>query len=369
VARTWQARRARWLVPVAVVAAVGVAIVGRPIVAGAAPSLPDRSPAQLLAAVASAGTQPFSGTIVETASLGLPSLPQLSSGGSSTSLTSLIAGSHTARVWYDGPDQVRFALLGSLAETDVVRNNNDLWVWDSQRNVVQHLNLPDDAKSGIGAASPVASALPTTPADAATEALAAVDPTTRVSVDGTASVAGRAAYALILQPRDTRSLVSEVRIAVDAKTSIPLRVQVFAKNVASPAFETGFTSVSIGRPAAAEFTFTTPPGATVSRGSSDGVPTGPAKDAARDAPTVVGDGWTAVLVLHNVSIDQALGVGAGNRILLKGLTPVQGSYGTGRVLQTRLLSLLALDDGRLLVGAVPPSILEEAAAAPEAAKP
>ena len=107
-----------------------MAVVGRPIFADASPGLPERTPAQVLGRSRLAGAQPFSGTVVETASLGLPSLPQIAGEGP-TSLTSLVSGSHTARVWYDGPERVRFALLGPLAETDVVRSATDLWIWES----------------------------------------------------------------------------------------------------------------------------------------------------------------------------------------------------------------------------------------------
>ena len=44
------------------------------------------------------------------------------------------------------------------------------------------------------------------------------------------------------------------------------------------------------------------------------------------------------------------------------MTPVSGSYGTGQVLRTALLSVLLLDDGRMFVGAVAPTVLEQAAA-------
>ena len=355
-------RRARWLVPAGVVAAVGVAVVGRPIFAGASPGLPERTPAQVLAAVTSAGAQPFSGTVVETASLGLPSLPQLAGEGP-TSLTSLVSGSHTARVWYDGPERVRFALLGPLAETDVVRKGTDLWIWESSRNQVQHVRLPADQSTDP---RPIASLLPSTPADAAARALAAVDPSTRVTVDGTARVAGRSAYELVLAPRDTRSLVSQVRIAVDAKTSLPLRVQVYAKGSASPAFETGFTSVSMSKPSAAEFSFSTPPGATVKQSDRSDIPSRSGTRAPSEEPTVVGKGWTSVVVLKGASLDQLVGGGPAGG-LLRSLQSVHGAYGTGRVLQTKLVSVLALDDGRVLVGAVAPSVLEEAAASPEAA--
>lgn len=364
--RILQGHRARWLVPAGLVAALAVAVVGRPIVAGAAPSLPERTAAQLLASIATTGQQPFSGTIVETAALGLPALPNVAGAGP-TSLTSLVSGSHTARVWYDGPDHIRFALLGSLAETDVVRNQRDLWIWDSAANTVQHTQLPAETKHSASATpSPIASALPSTPADAAAQALAAIDPSTRVTVDGTDRVAGRPVYQLVLDPRDTRSLVASVRIAVDAKTWLPLRVQVYAKGYVAPAFETGFTSVSISKPSSAEFRFTPPPGSTT---KAPGKPSGKAPEPTgtpQSQPIVVGKGWTSVAVISGFSLSDVTGSGGQAGLMLKALTPVSGPYGSGQVLQTRLVSVLALDDGRLLVGAVPASVLEAVAASPEA---
>ena len=43
----------------------------------------------------------------------------------------MLSGSHTARVWYAGPTKQRFALLGTLGETDVFHDGTDLWQWDS----------------------------------------------------------------------------------------------------------------------------------------------------------------------------------------------------------------------------------------------
>ena len=63
---------------------------------------------------------------------------------------------------------------------------------------------------------------------AAAQAIAAITPTTKVSVDDTARVAGRPVYQLVLEPKDTRSLIGKVTIAVDSETSVPLRVQVYA---------------------------------------------------------------------------------------------------------------------------------------------
>ena len=119
----WLSARGRaWAVPAAAVVVVA-AVLTIPQVAGAAPSLPAKSAAQLLAAVAEADAVPLSGTVVETARLGLPALPDT---GTSIQPMSLLAGSHTARVWYDGKQRSRIALVGNLAETDLVRNGRDV---------------------------------------------------------------------------------------------------------------------------------------------------------------------------------------------------------------------------------------------------
>ena len=87
------------------------------------PSLPAKTPAQLLTAVQESGTQALSGTVTETAHWGLPSLP---GGTDSASLDwqGLLTGSHTLRVAAAGPDRQRVAVLGSLSESDVVHNGN-----------------------------------------------------------------------------------------------------------------------------------------------------------------------------------------------------------------------------------------------------
>jgi hypothetical protein len=48
--------------------------------------------------------------------------------------------------------------------------------------------------------------------------------------------------------------------------------------------------------------------------------------------------------------------------LQKAATPVSGSWGSGRVLRTKLFSALLTDDGRVFVGAVTPDVLTQAAA-------
>ena len=131
----------RWLVPsaAAVLLAGGGSAVGL-ITANAGDGLPDRSPSQLLVDVQNARVDGLSGTIVQNADLGLPSLPGVGGSGSSD-LTSLISGSHTLRLWYAGPDKVRLALLGSLGESDLVRNGADLWSWSSKDKTATHRDV------------------------------------------------------------------------------------------------------------------------------------------------------------------------------------------------------------------------------------
>ncbi len=52
-------------------------------------------------------------------------------------------------------------------------------------------------------------------------------------------------------------------IAIDGKYGVPLRVQVFAKGAASPAFQFGYTALQFVAPASANYDFTPPPGASV----------------------------------------------------------------------------------------------------------
>ena len=350
--------RSRWTVPAAGATAVVAALVISPMVADAAPSLPPRTAAELLASTTAAVDHPFSGTVVETARLGLPDLPSTGAGSTSLSAASLVTGSHTARVWYAGPGRTRIALVGDLAESDVIRDGTDVWTWSSSTNAAQHLTLPSETAPAPAPAGGV------TPAEAAAKALAAIDPTTAVTVEGTASIAGRSAYELVLAPRDTRSLVAQVRLAIDSVTSTPLRVEVFARGAGKPAFETAFTSVTFATPDPAVFAFSPPPGAKVTEQKMGAAPApGARPDAAAPTaqqPTVIGTGWTSVAVIEGVDLSAA-GGSAQLSTLLRSARQVSGSYGSGRVITTALVSALLLDDGRLLVGAVTPAVLEQAA--------
>ena len=266
-------RRGRWMVPVGVVVAVaGVGIASAITVAQAAPALPSRTPAQLLAAVAGdhSTLPPLTGTVVETAALGIPQLP---GSANPNDITSLLAGSHTLKIWYDGPRKLRLAAPVQMGETDLIRNGTTAWLWQSNSNSVTKYLIP--AGRGDHATEPAMPKAPLTPQQAAQQVLKVARPRrARVTTEANVTVAGQAAYQLVLAPKASGSQIAKITIALDAQhLSVPLRVQVFAKGTASPVFQVGYTSISFVTAAASNFSFTPPPGAKVHT-ESVGLPTG-----------------------------------------------------------------------------------------------
>jgi outer membrane lipoprotein-sorting protein len=362
-------RRARWAVPAGALVITGAVLAGSLIPAAqAAPGLPSQTPGQLLAQVASSAAPPLTGTVVETASLGLPSLPGTSD---PTSIAALLTGSHTVHVWYGGARHFRLAVPGPLNETDVIADGSTAWLWQSTANTVTEYSLP--AHQAVPQTQPIPAL---TPQQAAQQVLAAVGPTTTVRVDSNVMVAGQAAYELVLAPRDARSLVGQVQIAIDGRNGVPLRLQVYARGASSPAFQVGYTAVQFVTPAPAELTFTPPPGATVAHVNLARQPaSGPATPPDVSA---VGSGWLTVLdapaagltaagsgtaVSGGAAAGSSADSGAALAALLGSATPVSGTWGSGRLLRTSLISVLITGGGRVFAGAVQPSVLYAAAEA------
>lgn len=341
--------------------------------ASADSGLPSRSAEQLLVDLQQPDATALSGTVVTHADLGLPELPVGAAGGSG--LEAMASGSQTLRVWYDGPERARVALLGRAAETDVIRNGRVLWTWSSADAAAVRYVLPQadaDAESHV----PEATQLPSTPEEAARLALAALDGTTEVTTSGAAEVAGRDVYELILTPKQADTLVSRVSIAVDAQTRIPLRVRVGSTRIAEPAFEVAFTSIDYSKPDPDSFEFTPPPGSTVTErtvpqepaaGTGDGEGTG----GPSDEPTVVGTGWSRVVVgpvpmdlLAGKPGEQGGSPGGDVDVmaLLSAVPRASGDWGSGWLVSGSLFSALVTDDGVMAAGAVPPEALYAALA-------
>jgi outer membrane lipoprotein-sorting protein len=372
-------RRARWAVPATAVAVTAAVIAGLQIPsAQASPTLPTRTPAQLLAEVSTdASLPPLTGTMVETTNLGLPQLPQV---GNATSLSSMLTGSHTMKIYYQNARQFRVSIPQAESEIDVIRNGATAWLWNSTENSVTKFALPADGKGKAAHLKSELPSTPLTPQQAANELLKAVGKTTVVSVEANVMVAGEPSYQLVLAPKDDRSLVGQVTIAIDAKYGVPLRVQVFAKGAGSPAFQFGYTAIQFTAPAAANYDFTPPPGATVNvengSGGSGKSAGGKESDAGFGS---YGTSWLTVAELPQQDLMQGIGgglkssssaaptgngpagvVGGDSQAVISNLIgaakPVHGAWGSGTLLTTSLFSML-MTNGEVYIGAVEPSVL------------
>lgn len=378
--RVHVSRHARWAVPAtAVVVTAGVIAGLRIPAAQASPSLPARTPAQLLAALGTdAKLPPLTGTVVESTSLGLPQLP---TAGSPTSIASLVTGSHTVNVYYQDASHFRLSVPTTDAETDIIADGSKAWLWNSTANSVTEFLVP----AGRHAAPKMPPEPALTPQQAASQVLKAVGKTTLVSVESNVLVAGDPAYQLVLAPKDHRSLVGKVKIAVDAKYGMPLRVEVFARHSKSPAFQVGYTVLQFTAPAPGNFTFTPPPGASVKvvhLGTGTKRKPVPGQPKQASGFGTYGTGWLAVAEFPQKDLTQGLGTGpavsgpvsSGSsgpasvmggdsqqvlNALIGSAKPATGAWGSGTLLTTSLFSVL-MTNGEVYVGAVEPSVLEAA---------
>ncbi len=169
--------------------------------ASADPVLPPLTAAELLNKVAAAKVDGMSATFEQRSDLGLPTLPtgSVPNGADLTSALAMLTGNHTVRVWL-ATDREKVALVDGAAETAMIRNGSDVWVWSSEKQQAKHATLAPGQK-------PAATAAPVSPAEAITQLLDEVAPTTDVTTSGTGHVAGRAVYQLVLTPKDAASLV------------------------------------------------------------------------------------------------------------------------------------------------------------------
>ena len=346
--------RRRWIgtgAGAALAAAVGLGLLVAPGGASAAPNLPPVSPEDLVASVAAANPAPFAGTVTIDNNLGLPALPQLPQAANGTS---------TVRVWNGGGGKDRVAVPSGSTEKTMVADGTTRWSYDSAARTATR------APETGGPAGPGGSA-PADPAAAAQQAIATLRSTSTVTVDGTQEVAGRPAYTLVLTPAPTeRTLLRQVRVAVDAEMRIPLQLTVLAQGSPDPALQVGFTDLAVGPQDPSLFAFTPPPGTTVK--DAPARPEGTARPADGADPAIVGDGWDAVAVISKPAGATPAAPGApaaperrGGAPDLSTLgTPVSGPWGTGRAISTSVATAIVTSDGRIAVGAVPEQVVADA---------
>lgn len=316
------------------------------------PDLPAVSPEKLAASVMTSQVPAMAGTVTVDNNLGLPAIPGMK--GSSSLLS---GGSGSARVWADGQQHYRLALPSEGGETTVVNDGSTVWKWNStERAVTKYQPEDGDEHRREG---------PATPTETAKQLIGKLRQSSKVAVDGTASVAGRDAYELVLTPKPTeRTVLREVRIAVGAEKRMPLRVVVKTNGSQQPALKAGFTDLKLAPQDPELFQFTPPAGAKVTSPDGHRRP-----DPTRPDLRVVGEGWDTVLagrLPQDAMRPSEPRQGSGDRpTSALGFAeqvgkPVSGDWGRGWVITTRAGSALLTADGRVAAGAVPEQVLTEA---------
>ncbi|MDT7674845.1 MAG: hypothetical protein QOD82_2747 [Pseudonocardiales bacterium] len=404
---------------VALVAIVAVELVN-PAPVSTPGALPPVTADQLIASISQANPGALAGTVELDSRLGLPGLTQ--SGG----------GVRTARLWSDDHGRRRMSLPEPDGERTLVDDGTDVWLWNSAtRSVICTPSGPPGPRPQRLPAMPELtelSGLPTLPAlgtnpfrqarggtrraqvggmdggmmgspvDVAVAVLAMLRRDSTVRVDPTAMVADRAAYQLVLDPVPTeRTLLREVRVAVDGQTRLPLEVSVLANGSTEPALRIGFSEISFGAQDPALFAFTPAPGVQVqpmAARPADPAQIQPSAGAANPSdPSAVGPGAVRPSAVHGTDLGgsaligrgwdtvllsrmrpatrltgAASGPGAGNRprhtgagdLLRRISSPISGPWGQGRLVSTPIGNTVITTDGRLATGAVPAQVLTEA---------
>lgn len=361
--------------------AIGLGALTVPAVAGSDPTLPEVSAEELVTSVLTARAPAFGGTVEVDNALGLPALPGIAErSGLSEAMSVLTQPVTTFRVWSDGHGHGRLALPATNREQVLVEDGNTLWHYNSFSRTATALD------HGARKAPEHASVMD--PAEVAVMLVDAVRESSTVAVDGTGEVAGRPAYDLVLAPKPTeRTLLREVRVAIDAAERMPLQLTVLADGSPDPALRIGFTDLTVGPQDPALFRFTPPEGVTVRHPQHlDGPPghhpdsNGPAPGAgpgvgpgARPMGRIEGAGWDTVVLGQLPPAPAGPAPSSAERgstgmendpleLVKRVGRPVSGPWGNGWVVQTATGTLLVTADRRIAAGAVPQQVLTEALA-------
>jgi outer membrane lipoprotein-sorting protein len=353
--------------------------------------LPDLSPQQVMVLMQGADVTEFSGTIVKSSNLGLPTLefssmmsedsiaqmeekmpaemadfvPAVIESNTLTQAIELISGSHTIRVYVSGQDKLRAQILDPMSQRDLIVNGNEFWVYDAKMATALTGTIDieaDPAKQAeaeqkvLDYADSIALDL-SSPEAIADYLVSMVDETSQIEVGKDHSVAGRSAYQLIISPDSPNSLVASAAVSVDSETGMPLKVEIFSTTQVEAAMTVGFESISFGSVDQGLFSFTPPAGTSVETFDADELmatldgyekPEGYVSDYEVPAePEVLGSDWDSVVHLAALPADIPQDLMA-TELFADMLTEVPG----GKVFSTPLVNVLLTDSGEVYMGAV-----------------
>lgn len=327
-------------------------------VALSSPSLPPVAPEELLASVVerAADPPPMSGELTATLGLGLPVAPE-----GDSALADLLGESRLRVERSD--DGLRAALLGERSERLVVTDGTELWTWDSRTLQATRAALPEHDERTRQRGLPEG----LDPLAVTTRVLDLARRHADVAVDGTARVAGRAAYRLQLTPTDAGTTLGRVEVDVDAETRVPLRTALFARGATAASVEVAWVRIAFDPVDPATFSFSPPPGASVEERPL------PRHRAGATHPDPAAPGPLALLE-HLARVTGGVGpvTGEGFATVVVLPAPASGDMGALLPLDGPLLSVRVAEAGGqrvVLAGLVPLSRLDEVAASLPPAAP
>ncbi len=177
-------------------------------------------------------------------------------------------------------------------------------------------------------------------------------------------MANRAAYELVLTPKASeKTLIREVRIAVDSELKMPLRVSVHTNGTADPAAQIGFSEINVGAQDSKLFEFTPPAGAKVTTPEAKEEQQKHRPEVGLEQalqgkdPQIFGSGWDTV-VGARIPGEAMTQVPAEAQGMVDRFTKkVSGAWGSGKLFNTKVATILIADDGRVVAGAVPEQVL------------
>lgn len=331
--------------------AAGLGLLAMPAGAGQPPSLPDVSAESLVEQVLTSKPGAFGGTVEVDNKLGLPAISEI---------PQLADGKHSARIWTDGNGKLRLALPNGQSEQTIVDDGTTTWSWNSQDNEVTKSEHKADEK----AEKPETGQKAIDPATAAKEIVGLTKEFSDISVDGTARVANRAAYELVLTPKASeKTLIREVRIAVDSELKMPLRVAVLTNGTSEPAGTVGFSQINVGPQDPKLFEFTPPATAKVTTPEAkeqrqQGRPEAGIEQALQGKdPQIFGTGWDTVVGAKIPGEAMAQVPAEAQGLVDRFTKKVSGNWGSGQLFNTKVATVLIADDGRVVAGAVPEQVL------------
>jgi hypothetical protein len=160
------------------------------------------------------------------------------------------------RVWWRGPLDNRVDVVTPAGETGVHTGPGGTWTWQYEtatatRNAANPLELPappDVLPSSLGRRL----------LSEATDA--------ELARIGARRVAGRDSLGVRVTPSDGASSVRHVDVWVDARTGLPLQVEVFRKGATTVALDSRFLDLDLGMPTASVTAFAPPPDAAIREG-------------------------------------------------------------------------------------------------------